>query len=405
MHANGLAARLSSSYKVRVLLLSVAQCLFVLSACSNAMFTALVGASLAPKASMATLPMSLVMFGTLATTLPLSLLMRRKGRRVGFMIAAGAGVTFAAVALFSVYERSFLGFCVSALIHGVYQAGAMYYRYAALEASPEHYRGRAVSYVIGGGLMAALVAPYLFTYANTLLEPVTFAGVYAVMIGVSLAAMALISVIPFPPPTDPAASDEPARPLRQLMKTPAIVAAMLAVIMAYALMMLLMTAAPLAMVGCGMPVSVASTAISWHMVAMFLPSFFSGRMVDRWGTVPVLMMGVAIFAASGLAAALGLELLNFSLALVGAGVGWNLMLTAGTVMLASGYRPSEQAKVQGVNESLAFTASALASFAAGLLMDWGGWAVIAIVSICITLMAAILPAVLAAQERKKRQAA
>lgn len=383
-------SRLTSRYQTHILLLAGAQCLYVLSASANAMFTSLAAATLAPSPALATLPMSLVIIGTLATTIPLSLLMQRLGRRLGFQIGALCGVLFGVTAAISLYERSFLGFCGAALLLGVYQAAAMYYRYAALEMAPPHYHGRAVSYVIGGGLVAAVLAPSLFGWANARFEPMAFVGTFIALAVVGLVAMLALAAIRFPGRREndakAAAAPGQARPLREIFRQPATLCAVLNVAMAYGLMMLMMTAAPLAIVGCGFSVGVAASTIRWHMVAMFLPSFFTGRLIDRLGEKSVMLLGAGAFVVAGLAAAANIEIFNFKLALIAAGLGWNLMLTAGTVLLAKGYAPAEQAKVQGANEFIAFGLAAVASLGAGVLLDVANWFVVALLTIILSVL-------------------
>lgn len=397
--SGGMVSRLRRSYRANVFLLAAAQCVYVISSSGHAMFSGLAGAMLAPSPYLATVPLSLMVIGTVSGSIPMSFLMKRRGRRFGFLLGAAFAMAAGALAAYAMYQRSFALFSVACMLQGVYQSATLYYRYAAIELAPESYQGRAVAYVIGGGLVAALITPNLMAYAGNLTAPVTFAGIYLAMTVAGAAATAILGVIAFQDASETAAAEEQPRPLAAILRQPKVACAVLNTAASYALMLLLMTAAPLAIVGCGFTAGIAANTIRWHVVAMFLPSFFSGRLVERFGIYPVLVTGSLVFIASGLSAAAGLQIVNFKLSLAGAGLGWNLMLTGATALLAQGHRPSERAKVQAFNEFAAWTLSALASFAAGGLIETLGWAVIGVSASAIAALVLAVTLILLSRQR------
>jgi predicted MFS family arabinose efflux permease len=361
-------------YRINVILLVLAQAMYL--SCSIGFFTygGLVGAMLTPVPALATLPISLFALGTAMMAMPMSMLMKKWGRRRGFYTAICAGITSGLVGASAIYVGSFWLFCAAALMMGCYQAGAQFYRFAAMEVVPLHYRPKAVSYVLAGGVLAALGAPLYFNAANALSEPITFLGAFLAVSALSLLAFIPVSFVTFPDKEEEgAAMDERNRPLSDIMKQPVFLAAIANGCGGYALMTLVMTAAPVAIVACGFTPVSASYVIQWHILAMTLPAFVTGTIILRIGVVPVLLAGVSLYIVAALTGLSGQTIPYFGATLVLVGLGWNFMFTGGTTLLTESHTSAERAKVQGLNDFFVFGSAALASLFAGSLHAWFGW--------------------------------
>ncbi|HEY9163187.1 MAG TPA: MFS transporter, partial [Magnetovibrio sp.] len=359
-------------YRLNVFLLSMCQGFYLVSAVTSITFAGLVGQMLAENKLFATLPIAIMTVGTAVSTIPMSMLMKRIGRRLGFIIGASSGAGAGALATYAITQADFVMFCFAMLFMGVYQATTQYYRFAAVESAPTNYVARAVSFVLLGGVISALIGPSLAVASRDLLAPVQFAGAFAVAAGVSILALIPISFLKIPLPKEEA-SAEGARPLREIMRQPAFVAAVLNSATSYGLMVLVMTATPLAMTACAFPIADTGSVIQWHVLAMFVPSFFTGTLIHRFGVLTILYSGMALFVASAGFATSGIELLNFTGALILLGVAWNFLFVGGTTLLTQAYRPNEKAKTQGVNEFIVFAAAATGSFSSGGLFNVSGW--------------------------------
>lgn len=338
--------------------------------------TALVGLQLAPFNSLATLPLGLWMLGNLFTVQPLSLFMQRHGRRPGLMLGAGAGVLGGLLSALGVWLGDFLLFCLGALPIGVYQASAMYYRFAALEAVDVTEKGRASAYVIGGGVLAALLVPSLLLGAGSLLDR-PFVGAYLLIAVLALLALLLLSRLRegAAPPRAKAGLKE----LRQLLSNPVIRAAIATTAVGNGLMVLVMNATPLAMNFCGFALENSAQVIQWHMLGMFLPAFLAGPLVDRLGSRRVALLGGLILLASATVALSGLQQLHFLFSSLLLGLGWNLMLVAGTTLLAEGHNETQRGQAQGLMELLNGILAAGAAFSAGVLISGLGWSALNLV--------------------------
>lgn len=359
-------------YRLNVFLLALCQGFYLVSAVTSITFAGLVGQMLADNKLLATLPIAIMTVGTATSTIPMSMLMKRIGRRAGFMIGATAGATAGAFATYAITQADFVLFCFAMLFMGIYQATTQYYRFAAVESAPVSYVSRAVSFVLLGGVISALIGPSLAVASRDLLAPVQFAGAFAVAAGVSLLALIPISLLKIPLPKEEA-SAEGARPLGQIVRQPAFVAAVMSAATSYGLMVLVMTATPLAMSACAFPIGDTGSVIQWHVLAMFVPSFFTGTLIHRFGVLTILYSGMMLFVVSAAFALTGIELLNFTGALILLGVAWNFLFVGGTTLLTEAYRPNEKAKTQGVNEFIVFAAAATGSFASGGLFNVSGW--------------------------------
>ena len=355
-----------------VLILALCQALAMSGQSILLTIAALAGQMLAVDKSLATLPMAVQFTATMLSTIPASLLMGRFGRRAGFTLGQLFGVTGALIAMVAIYQGSLTVFAVGAAFLGVHNAFWQYYRFAAAETADEDFRARAISYVLTGGLVAAFVGPQLARATRDFLSPFTFAGCYIVVIGLSFAAIALLQFIRIPPPAR-AKKGESGRPLAQIMRQPVFLVAVLSAMFGYAVMTLVMTATPLAMLACGLPFADTAFVIQWHLVGMFAPGFFTGHLIRRFGVLSVIIAGTFLAVICMSINLAGVNLGNFWLALLLLGVGWNFMFIGGTTLLTEVARPEERAKVQAANDFLVFSMVAAASFSSGALQHIVGW--------------------------------
>jgi MFS family permease len=362
-----------------VLVLSVSQAL-MLSAIVLAMTVgAVVGAALAPDKGLATLPIAAMVVGTAATTLPASAFMRRAGRRAGFLCGAALGVIGGLLAALAVYRQSFALFVFAHALMGSYQGFANYYRFAAAEAASPAFASRAISLVIAGGVVAAVLGPQLVNWTRDAFAPHAFAGAYLAQAGLGM--LALLALSRLDPLLPRASTEGSGRSLREIARQPVFVVALLGATVGYAVMLLAMTATPLAMLGCGLPVSDAVRAIQWHVLGMFAPSFFTGTLVQRFGAVQVMVAGFGLLVGHVIIAVSGVQFLHFVSALTLLGVGWNFSFIGATALLTRTYRPVEQSKVQAANDFTLFTVVASASLSAGWMYDRFGWQALNLVAL------------------------
>ncbi|WP_334158505.1 MFS transporter [Oryzomicrobium sp.] len=363
-----------------VLLLAVCQSL-LLSAIVMAMaLGALLGNTLAPDKRLATLPVALMVIGTALASLPAGLLMRRIGRRAGFLLGVSLGVAGSLVCALALHRMSFAGFAFGYFLLGAYQGFGNYYRFAAVEATDAAHGSRAISWVVAGGVVAAFLGPQLGQWGRDWVAGEFFVGSYLVQGLLSVAAFVLLARLALPPAAAPQAGE--ARPLAEILAQPALRTAILGAAAGYAVMIMVMTATPLAMVGCGLPRTDVTPVIQWHVVGMFAPSFFTGILVKRWGALRIMQAGFLLLLVNVGLVLMGNDFLNFLSALVFLGVGWNFAFIGGTALLTQAYRPAEQLKVQAINESAVFGLVALATLSAGWLYDRFGW---------VTLNLAVVP--------------
>lgn len=329
----------------------------------------LAGKSLAPNPCLATLPLSLIVLGSVLTAQPMSEFMVAKGRRAGFVLATGAGALGAAIAARALYIGSFPLFMFGSFFAGIYMSAQGFYRFAATDGTPAEMQGKAISYVMAGGLAAAIIGPQLVKLtAQAMVVP--FMATYLAIIGINLIGPILFSFLRIPAPGRRAKGvAHPGRTRMQLLRDPIIAVAMICGMVSYALMNLVMTSTPLAVVGCGHETADAANIVSAHVLAMYLPSFFTGHLIARFGKEVIVGVGLVILAASGAVALTGVDLEKFYLALVLLGVGWNFGFIGSTAMLASAHSPDERGHVQGMNDFVVFGGVFLASLSSGGLMN------------------------------------
>lgn len=352
----------------------------VLATCQALLFTnnstlialnGLVGYAIAPDKRLATLPVTGWVIGAALTTFFASLLMKRIGRRAGFVFGTAVGIVGALICSVAIYIGHFWLFCAGTVVFGVYNAFGQYYRFAAAETGSVEFRSKAISYVIAGGLVGGIVGPSTSRFTMDLL-PTMYLGAYLALIGILVLVLLVLSQLRIPPPSEKEAH-EGGRPLLRIMMQPAYIVAVVASGFGYGIMNLLMTATPLAMGVCGHPYSAAATVISWHVIGMFAPSFFTGSLIKRFGVLNIMMVGVALNLACVAIAIAGVDVANFWFSLVLLGIGWNFLFISGTTLLTETYRPEERAKAQGANDLSIFIIMATSSFASGLVLEASGW--------------------------------
>lgn len=343
----------------------------------------IVGQMLASRPALATLPVSLYNLGLALSTLPAAFLMRRLGRRAAYALGALLAVVSGAVAATGIVQGSFLIFCLGTALAGYYGANVQSYRFAAADTVQPPQRAQAISLIMIGGLVAAIIGPQAVIWTRDAWPGAPFAGSFGAQAVLALLALPLLLALRMPKggqaTTGEAAAGDGARSLGGIARNPRFIVAVSAGVVSYGLMAFIMTAAPMAMVGCGHTVGEAALGIQWHVLAMFAPSFVTGRLITRFGKTQVTAAGLLLIAASGLLALAGLELLHFWGSLVLLGVGWNFGFIGATALLTDVYRqenPAERAKVQAFNDFLMFGVVALASFGSGSLLGSAGWNVI-----------------------------
>ena len=331
----------------------------------------LAGQSLAPNACFATLPISLIVLGSMLSATPLSAAMQRWGRRTGFFIGATGGAAGGVVGAIGLFLGSFPVFLAGSLLTGLYMSAHNFYRFAAADTASDAFRPKAISYVMAGGLLAAIVGPQLVKVTSDAFV-IPFLGTYLAVIAVNVVGSLLFLGLDIPRPPRPSADAPKGRSRRELITTPAIAVAVICATVSYALMNLVMTSTPLAVVGCGFDAGNAADVVTAHVLAMYVPSFFTGHLIARFGTQTIVATGLAILAAAGGVALMGVELEHFFVALVLLGIGWNFGFIGATTMLAGQHEPHERGRMQGLNDLIVFGGVTLASLASGGLMNCSG---------------------------------
>lgn len=334
----------------------------------------LAGSSLAPNKCWATLPITAMVIGSMLTATPLSMLMQRYGRRAGFFFGAAGGATGAAIGAYGLSTGSFALFCLGALISGIYMSANGFYRFAAVDTASEAFRPKAISWVMAGGLLSAVFGPQLVKLTADAMA-VPFLGAYLTVIVLNLVGSFLFLALDIPKPKPAAAGTPLGRTRGELIRTPTILVAMICATVSYALMNLVMTSSPLAVVGCGFDKGNAADVVTAHVLAMYAPSFFTGHLIARFGTERIIALGLTILAAAGAVAMAGVQLENFFIALVLLGLGWNFGFIGATTMLTSAQRPEERGRLQGLNDLVVFGGVTMASFSSGGLMNCSGGSV------------------------------
>ncbi len=355
-----------------LLLLAVCQGLFLTNNLIFIAINGLVGLSLAPLGWMATLPvMGYVVGGALSTGI-VARTQSRWGRRVSFQIGLVVACLSALLCAYAAQTHNFWLLVSATLLAGYYSANGQLYRFAAAELVAPALREKAVSLVLAGGLIGAIIGPNLAKQTKNLLST-PFAGAYLSLAGVALLAMVLMAFVRFPPVPAKLPGHDAGRPLWQIMTQPIFLVATIGASLGYGVMNLLMAATPLAMQVCGYPFDDAALVLQWHVIGMFAPGFFTGHLIKRFGTVPIMGVGVALNAGCIAIALSGVDLQQFLAALFLLGVGWNFLFTASTTLAMQAYRPEEKDRAQAAINFSVFAVMAFTSFASGALVTTQGW--------------------------------
>jgi MFS family permease len=337
----------------------------------------IIGATLAPDISLATVPLSMFVVGLATGTLPTGAISRAHGRRVAFMIGTGCGVLTGLLAAYAILRGSFVLFCCATFLGGLYGAVSQSYRFAAADGASAAYRPKAVSWVMAGGVFAGVLGPQLVQWTMDIWPPYLFAFSFVAQAVVAVVAMIVLSGVDAP---KPAPSDlHGGRPLFMIARQPRFIAAALCGVIAYPMMNLVMTSAPLAMKMCGLSVSDSNFGIQWHIVAMYGPSFFTGALIARFGAPRIVAVGLSLEAVAAGIGLSGITAMHFWATLIVLGVGWNFSFVGASALVLETHRPQERNKVQAFNDFLVFGTMALGSFSSGQLLANYGWSAVNIV--------------------------
>ncbi len=368
----------SQTFSKRNLLL-LASCQAVGQASNTMMFTAtaLSVVTFMSDRELATLPITLRHLGIMLSVFPASMLMQRLGRRIGFQAGSVMGMIGAGLCAFGLYRSDFITMCLGGLVLGYATANLQMYRFAAIELAPHEMRAKAISWVTSGGVAASVLGPSLARYTHDQLVPL-YLGTYLAMIVLHLGVLTIMGFIEFPPAAQVTknqggADGLPARPLWEIAMQPKFAVAAISAMVSYGTMSFLMSASPLAIVGCGLPHTEAHWVIFLHVMGMFVPSFFTGNLIQRFGVTTIMLCGVALLLTGVATGLQGIHEWNFRIALAVNGVGWNFLFVGATTLVSTTYRPSERGKTQAMNDFLVFGTTATSSFLAGLLQERMGW--------------------------------
>ncbi|WP_447527667.1 MFS transporter [Vreelandella sp. TE19] len=376
-----------------VSLLSLCQALLVSGNILLIAVSPLIGASLAPSANWATAPVASQWLGLMCATIPASLIMGKLGRKRGFVLGNVIGLAGTAVAVQALMHQHFALFMLATWLIGIGIGFGQLYRFAAIEAAPAHQRDRALGLVMGGGVLAAFVGPWLARVSRELGE-VPFLGSF-IGLGTLYAIALLVLCVTRLPQAEKRHAEGAVRPLKTLLRQPLFILAVGSAMVGYGVMNISMTATPIAMAHAGHSFDHVSSTIQWHVVAMFAPSFFTGPLTARFGARAMIVAGCVLLAASSLSAQWGLGFGDFNLALILLGLGWNFTFLPATGLVSQAHRPAEKARVQAANEFLVFGCVALSALLAGPLVSTLGWAALN----ALLLPVALLPIALLAWQR------
>jgi MFS family permease len=335
---------------------------------------AIIGNTLAPDKSLATMPISVFVVGMAACTLPVGALAQRHGRRAAFLFGNACGVLVGLLSALAIVLGSFWLFCFAMLFGGAYAAVVLSFRFAAAEGVPAAKRARALSTVMAAGVLAGVLGPQLVTHTMNLWQPHMFAVTYLAQALVAVLSAVVLWGIDLPKPT--AAENAAGRPLGIIVRQPAFIVAVICGVISYTLMSFLMTSAPLAMRLCGLPQEASNLGLQWHVIAMYAPSFFTGRLITRFGAGRIVMAGLLLIAASAAAGLSGITVNHFWLSLILLGLGWNFGFVGASALVLECHRPEERNKVQSFNDFLVFGTMVAGSFASGGVLANYGWDVV-----------------------------
>jgi len=359
--------------KKNVALLATCQALSMTSVTMLFTVAALIGSQLASDRSLATLPIALLQVAVMLTTIPASLLMQRRVRRFGFVVGTLIGIAGAVLGVWAVLGGNFQVFCAAMILLGIFNGFTGFYRFAAAEVAEESFRAQAISLVVAGGVVAALIGPGLASWAKDWF-PAVFAGSLLPIVALQCVTLGVLAGIEMPPLEK--VDLKGGRSLSTIMRQPVFLIALLGSIIGYSVMVLIMTATPLAMVGLQHPFHEAATVLQWHVLGMFAPSFFTGFLIARFGVLKIILCGIALNLFCVAINASGIDIFHFRSALLLLGVGWNFLFIGSTTLLTQAYSPAEKAKTQATHDFLMFSFVAIAAYLSGRILTSGGWAVV-----------------------------
>ena len=332
----------------------------------------LAGQYLSTNPCWSTLPIALIVFGSMLTAPVMSSVMQKYGRRTGFVVGVLGGVAGAGLAATALWINSFPLFLLGSLFTGIYMSSQGFFRFAATDMASEEYQPKAISWVMAGGLISAIIGPQIVKLTQGALDPIPFMGSYLAIIALNAVGVLLFIFLDIPTPKKPEADAPQGRSRMELLREPQILVAMISAMVAYSLMNLVMTSTPLAVVGCGFETGNAADIVSMHVLAMYIPSFFTGHLINRFGVERIIALGLVILASAGAVALAGVELGNFYIALVLLGIGWNFGFIGGTTMLTAAHSEEERGRIQGMNDFAVFGMVTVASLSSGGLMNCSG---------------------------------
>ncbi len=369
-----------------VLRLATAQALAGANAAVAYATGAIVGEMLAPSKTLATLPLTAFVVGMAVFTLPAGAIARRYGRRAAFLIGTGSGVLTGLIGCLAVFAGSFALYCFAMLFGGAYAAVVLSFRFAAAECVEPARRARAMANVMAGGVFAGIIGPQLVTLTMNFWPPHLFAVTYLAQAGVAALSALILAGVTLPKPN--AEEHAGGRPLSVVATQPKFIAAVVCGMITYFLMNFMMTAAPLAMKFCGISLANSNLGLQWHVIAMYAPSFFTGRLITRFGTARVVAAGLVLTAAASIVGLMGISVWHFWIAMTLLGLGWNLGFLGATALVLECHRPEERTRVQSLNDFLVFGTMVLGSFVSGGLLTGYGWTFVCIVGLPGTMIAA-----------------
>ena len=336
--------------------------------------SSIIGFELADNKALATLPLAIQFFSTMLVTIPASLLMNRIGRRNGFITSSVLGLTGSVLAIIAITEHSFVLYCLSTILFGIYTGFGNYFRFVATEVVPPEQSNTAISYVLAGGVLAAFIGPNLANYSKDVMD-IAYQGSFIAVLMLYALNLFNILLIDLPKPLN-IAIDAYTRPLSEIVRQPVFIVALLSALIGFSMMSLLMTATPLAMKHEQHAFKDVAFVIQWHVLGMFLPSFFTGHLINKFGVENIIFAGgLFILACIGINL-VGVSVWHFWLALFFLGLGWNFMFIGGTTLLTKTYNEAEKAKTQAINDFIIFSAVAFASLGAGVLQYQLGWVMV-----------------------------
>ena len=360
----------------------------------------IVGATLAPDVSFATVPISMYVLGLAAGTLPTGAISRAYGRRTAFIIGTGCGASTGLLGAFAILHSSFWLFCCATFLGGLYGAVSQSYRFAAADGASAAYRPKAVSWVMAGGVFAGVLGPQLVQWTMDIWQPYLFAFSFVVQAAVALLAMAVLAGVDAPKPA--LADLHGGRPLFEIVRQPRFIAAALCGIIAYPMMNLVMTSAPLAMKICGLTLSDSNFGIQWHIVAMYGPSFITGSLIARFGAPAIVALGLTLEAVAATIGLTGITAMHFWATLMVLGIGWNFGFIGASALVLETHLPQERNKVQAFNDFLVFGMMAIGSFSSGQLLANYGWSAVNMVVYPPVLLGLVVLAATSFAKRRRR---